>query len=243
MYNTKTIMAIYEAQKEAGRIYQGKATNGNRKLGPSIFNINLPPVITCNPKAPCFKECYGKIGQRNFRFKNTINRMYENLFAFCQDPDRFFADIASQTRLSLYCRWFGDGDMPNTRFLQGMVDVAKQNPNCKYLTFTKQYPIVNQYVANGGKIPKNLRIVFSCWGDWVPENPYHFPMAWVEFPTCNKNSTKTKPSKLKLELWNHNKEVNKQIPKSCFECPHQCDTCLHCWKMSKRQHVVFKFHR
>lgn len=239
--NEEIIANLYETNHVEGKIYHGKATNGNTKLGKTIFNINLPPVITCNPTAPCFKECYGRHGK--FCFQNVQNRMYENLFAFWQNPEQFFKDIAKQTSLSLYCRWFGDGDMPSERFLEGMVFVAKSNPNCQYLSFTKQYEIVNSYIKNGGKIPKNLRIVFSCWGKWIPDNPYHFPMAWVEFPTCGKATSKTKPTKKMLATWKENKEINKLIPKSAFECPHQCDTCLHCWKMHKCQHTVFKFHR
>ena len=48
MYNTNTIMAIYNKNKEDGVVYRAKATNGNQKLGKAIFNINLPPVLTCS---------------------------------------------------------------------------------------------------------------------------------------------------------------------------------------------------
>lgn len=227
MYNTKTIMAIYNKNKEDGVIYRGKATNGNQKLGKAIFNINLPPVLTCNPKAPCFKECYGRKG--HFLFAAVQNSMMRNLMAFCQNPDQFFEDIAYQTKLSLYVRWFGNGDIPNDVFLAGMCKVARKNPNVRYLAFTKQYHIVNNYIAAGHNIPRNLRIVFSCWKDWVPENPYNFPTTWVRFPESGK---------AKVE----NISYNNRIPTNAFKCPSNCAECQACWHLKKGGSVEFHKH-
>lgn len=227
MYNTKTIMAIYNNNKEEGVVYRAKATNGNHKLGKAIFNINLPPVVTCNPKAPCFKECYGRKG--HFLFTTVQNSMMRNLFAFCQDSKQFFEDIVYQTKLSLYVRWFGNGDMPNEDFLAGMCRVARKNPNVRYLAFTKQYHIVNNYVAAGHKIPRNLRIVFSCWKDWIPENPYNFPTTWVRFPESGREKQQ-------------NIVYNNNIPTKAFKCPSNCAECQQCWHLKKGGCVEFHKH-
>lgn len=227
MYNTKAIMSVYNKNKENGVIYRAKATNGNQKLGKAIFNINLPPVLTCNPDAPCFKECYGRKG--HFLFAAVQNSMMRNLFAFCQDSKQFFEDIAYQTKLSLYVRWFGNGDMPNEEFLAGMCKVARKNPNVRYLAFTKQYHIVNNYVAAGHKIPRNLRIVFSCWKDWIPENPYNFPTTWVRFPEAGKAKAE-------------NVSYNSLIPTKAFKCPNNCAECQACWHLKKGGSVEFHKH-
>ena len=227
MYNTNTIMAIYNKNKENGVVYRAKATNGNKKLGKAIFNINLPPVITCNPEAPCFKECYGRKG--HFLFATVQDSMMRNLMAFCQNPDQFFEDIAYQTKLSLYVRWFGNGDMPNEKFLAGMCKVARKNPNVRYLAFTKQYHIVNNYVASGHRIPRNLRIVFSCWKDWIPDNPYNFPTTWVRFPESGKAKK-------------DNIAYNAFIPAKAFKCPNNCAECQQCWHLKKGDSVEFHKH-
>lgn len=227
MYNTNTIMNLYKKNREVGVVYRAKATNGNQKLGKAIFNINLPPVITCNPEAPCFKECYGRKG--HFLFAAVQNSMMRNLFAFCQDSKQFFEDVAYQTKLSLYVRWFGNGDMPNEEFLAGMCKVARKNPNVRYLAFTKQYRIVNNYVAAGHKIPRNLRIVFSCWKDWVPENPYNFPTTWVRFSEVGKAGRE-------------NIAYNSLIPAKAFKCPSDCASCQKCWHLNKGGSVEFHKH-
>lgn len=232
MHNTKIINDIYLRQKEEGIIYHAKATNGNTKLGKAIYNINLPPVVTCNPDAPCFKECYGRKG--HFLFKSAKESMLRNLMAFCQDSNRFFDDIAHQTQKCQYVRWFGNGDMPNTIFLAGMCKVARKNPKVNYLAFTKQYQIVNDYVAAGHKIPSNLRIVFSTWKTWIPNNPYNFPTTWVRFPEEGKS--------LSVDTKKENAVCNAVIPAKSFKCPSNCATCQACWHLKKGKSVEFKKH-
>lgn len=224
---TYEIEQFYHTYFEKGVEYNVKATNGNKKLGSAIFNINLPPVITCNPDAPCFRGCYARKG--HFLYSNVTKRQNENLMAFVQNPDKFFNDIAEQTKLSLYVRWFGSGDMPNMRFFEGMIQVAKKNPKVVYLSFTKQYPIVNEYLASGRKIPRNLKVVFSSWMEWVPNNPYNLPTTWVKFD-MNK--------KAEQELV----RFNTNIPNKAFECPNSCADCLKCWGLKKGEAVYFKKH-
>lgn len=232
MYNTKFIMSAYNQFKEEGVTYSVKATNGNTKLGKSICNINLPPIITCNPTAPCFKECYGRKGR--FVYKSVKDRMMKNLMAFCQNPKQFFEDVAYQTKNCKYVRWFGNGDMPNEEFLIGMCQVARKNPNTRYLAFTKQYNIVNNYIAAGHRIPSNLNIVFSTWRTWVPNNPYNMPTAWVKFPEEGKSLTR----KQKAE----NIECNKLIPAKAFKCLNDCSNCQSCWHLKKGTAVELHKH-
>ena len=77
--------------------------------------------------------------ERDISFSSAQNRMTMNLMAFCQNPDKFFYDIAMQTSLSKYVRWFGNGDMPNEGIPCWYVQGSSKNHETKYLAFTKQY--------------------------------------------------------------------------------------------------------
>lgn len=196
-------------------------STGVSKLGASIPSINLPPIVTCNPNAPCFKGCYARRG--HFMYQNVKDKYAQNLEAYKENPKQFFEDIAYATRLSLYTRWHSSGDIVDEQYLAGMCWVARKNKHVQYLAFTKQFPIVNKFIADGHKIPKNLRIVYSCWEHWVPENPYNFPTTWVYFP---KDPVKS----------------NCLIPKNAKPCGGKCATCQMCWELKKGESVVFKKH-
>lgn len=202
-------------------------TNGNTKLGKGIPAINMPQGVTCNPKAPCFKGCYATRG--HFVYK-AVKECYNNNYqAYLTNPKQFFKDVANQTKLFSFVRVHASGDCPDVNYLKGLVWVAKQNPQTTYLMFTKQYKIVNDYMNHAHKIPSNLRIVFSTWLTWVPENPYNFPTTWVRFPETGKTK----------ELF---KTSNGLIPKNAFQCTGYCPDCLKCWKVERGESVVFKKH-
>lgn len=199
------------------------------KLGTSIPSINLPPIVTCRADAPCAKcteeggGCYALKG--HWRYKNTQNVLWGNLYAYRENPKLFFDMIVAQTTMYKFVRWFSSGDIVDEVFLKGMCSVARKNKTTKYLCFTKKFELVNNFLKGGGKIPNNLKIVFSTWGDFIPENPYNLPMTWVEF---NKTSKR--------------KEDNKLIPVDAIPCTGACHQCQACWTLKKGQNVVFKKH-
>lgn len=192
------------------------------KLGATIPSINLPPIVTCRPDAPCRHGCYALRG--NFIYKGVKNRLAENLAAYKENPKLFFDMIAEQTKLSKFCRWHSSGDIVDMEYLTGMCRVARKNKGVKYLCFTKKYELVNEYLKGGHRIPSNLRIVFSCWKDFVPENPYNFPTTWVYFPKKGEN------------------EFNGLIPEDAIPCQGKCYACQACWQLKKGQSVVFRKH-
>ena len=193
-------------------------SNGNTKLGRAISNINLPPVTTCRPDAPCFKGCYARKG--NFMYESVKNSMQRNLNAYLENPKRYFESIAEQTYLNKYVRFHSAGDIVDAAYFDGMCKVARKNKDTKYLCFTKKYEIVNQFIADGHKIPKNLSIVLSAWSDWLPENPYNLPMTYV----CGKEFN------------------NDVIPDNAIPCTGKCYECQACWALKKGQSVYFKKH-
>lgn len=226
--STSTTITVYKPFS-AKEIYQVKISTKVSKLGASIPSINLPPVFTCRADAPCAKcvaeggGCYALKG--NWRYACVQNRLWDNLYAYRQNPKQFFDDIASQTRLFKFARWHSSGDIVDMEYLKGMCRVARKNKETKYLAFTKKFELVNEFLASGSKIPNNLKIVFSAWGEFIPENPYNLPMTFVEFNKTNVN-----------------KEANKLIPTDAFPCGGKCDTCTACWQLKKGQVVMFKKH-
>lgn len=193
----------------------------NSKLGQMIPTINLPAITTCRANAPCRKGCYACKGR--FRFSTVQKSLEKNYNIYKNNPQNYFNQI--QVYLTAlpykYFRVHSSGDLVDMQYLQGLVDTANKCKKTKFLCFTKKYEIVNDYIKNGGIIPKNLIIVFSNWGLWQCENPYNLPTTWVKFGIEN---------------------IDKVIPQKSFECKGNCATCQRCWKLKQGQSVYFHKH-
>lgn len=197
-----------------------KISTSVSKLGVSIPTINLPPIVTCRKNAPCAKGCYALKGR--FVFPAVKNRLAENLKAYQENPNAFFKAIELAAFNANLFRYHSSGDIVDYNYLAGMCKVARKVRTCKFLCFTKKYELVNQYVADKHIIPSNLTIVFSCWKDFVPDNPHNFPTTWVYFPKGD--------------------ETNDLIPKNAIPCTGKCYECHTCWNLKKKQSVVFRKH-
>lgn len=153
-------------------------SHGNVKMG-AIPSVSLPACVTCNPSAPCFKKCYAL---KLERLRPTVRNAYaRNLDALREDPALYWLQVRSAASMTKYFRFHVSGDIPNADYLREMIATAEQFPTTKFLAFTKQHPIVNAYLNNGGTIPENLKIIFSNWGDWKCENPHGLPTSEVIF--------------------------------------------------------------
>jgi len=191
----------------------------NSKLSAAIPSINLPAGRTCRPDAPCFKKCYAKKG--NWRFRNVQKSLSDNLEEYLRDPAFYFHFIAVTTKFSRYVRWHSSGDIVDARYLVGMCDVARENPEVNYLCFTKKFDLVNAYIDGGNAIPENLHIVFSGWDKaFEVDNPHNFPVTYVRL----KN------------------EDNGHIPEDAIPCGGKCYECIACWQLQKGQTVYFEEH-
>lgn len=199
-----------------------KISTTNSKLG-LIPSINLPPLLTCRRDSPCAKDCYAMKGR--FRFKNVRDNLVNNYRCYLENPYTYFAEIKNAINNGMisysYFRWHASGDFVDKRYLERVVQIAKELPLTSFLAFTKQFEFVNEYIQNGNSIPSNLHIVFSAWGDdfQVP-NPYQFPIAYVRFKD----------------------KENKSIPSTAIECSGNCTSCLRCWKIKRGESVVFNIH-
>lgn len=156
------------------------------KLGSSIPTINLPPIITCRKDAPCAKcaknggGCYATCG--HWTFPKVKERLATNLKAYFNNDKLFFEMISQIFDNYKYARFHSSGDIVDYNYLKGMCRVVRKCKDTEILCFTKKFELVNEYITDGHRIPKNLHIVFSCWADFIPKNSYNFPTAHVYFP-------------------------------------------------------------
>ena len=198
-----------------------KVSHSNSKLGDNIPSVNLQPCRSCRPDAPCAKLCYGKHGR--FVFPNVQNTLNNNSDLWDQNPEAFEVQAVAAAFTAKFFRWHSTGDIVSPAYFEMMVRVAKKCKDTQFLCFTKQYEIVNEYMKSR-KLPKNLHVVLSAWGNWIPENPNNLPMAYIRF----KNGVTT------------------HIPETAFECSGFCGKCVqsekHCWNMKRGESVVFNQH-
>lgn len=155
---------------------------GNTKLG-AIPSVSLPACITCNPSAPCFKKCYALRITR--RYKQSRDAYARNLEILTNDPGAYWLQVKAAAMVTRFFRYHVSGDIPNIEYFNNMVQLARELPNTEFLAFTKQYNIVNEYLRTGETIPKNLKVLFSNWGNWKCENPYNLPTCEIIFKNEN----------------------------------------------------------
>ena len=151
-------------------------SKGNSKMG-AIPSVSLPPCITCNANAPCFKKCYAVKIQRLYK---TVKTAYDNNLDILEhNPIEYWEQIKQAVQMTRFFRFHVSGDIPNLDYFKNMVQLASETPHTNFLAFTKQYSIVNQFLNDGGTIPQNLQIIFSNWGEWKCRNPYNLPQCEV----------------------------------------------------------------
>ena len=191
------------------------------KLGANIPSVNLPPVRTCRADAPCAGKCYARKG----RFSWTKNKalLERNLEIWEKDPEQFERDVMIAAFPSRFFRWHSAGDIPDMDYLKMMVRVAEAVSGTAFLVFTKKFELVNAYIAEYGMPPKNLKIVFSAWGCFLPVNPYNLPVAYIRFKKCEC-----------------------AIPENAHHCPKYCGECvmsgMSCWDLNCGESVYFDEH-
>jgi hypothetical protein len=182
----------------------------NSKLSGQIPSINLPAVKTCRANAPCSHLCYATKG--NFLYPKVKESHIYNLACFINDSAEYFKSIHDFLINGLttykYFRFHSSGDIPNNEYLLGMVNLALSCKKVKFLAFTKKFELVNNFLASGGVIPKNLNIVFSAWDkNFKIDNPYNLPVTYVNFKKHEENPV---------------------IPKNAFPCAGKCYNCQKC---------------
>ena len=225
----------YVAKESVKAIFH--CTNGNSKTGEHVGNYNLPIEYTCNHQCECYKlkKCYACNGCYNY-LNNQADYSENYNFYVNNESISFINEITAYivaNKLDKF-RYFTCGDIPDMRFLQCMIIVAKKNPTVKFWAYTKKYHIVNHYCDIFGvdSIPENLVIIFSHWmnenGTYFPmNNKYNFPTS--EFIPYGKEE-------LKATVTHVCPCSDPTVKATCATCEHPCYMLKHGESMALLEH-------
>ena len=197
-----------------------KFTYENRKTGALVPSVSLIPVADCVNCEACKTGCYDI---RNVCYLPTVQMSRANNSAIAhEDPDRYFAEI-SEHIAKKGLRWFrfhGGADILNAGYFNGMVRVAKENPECHILAFTKAFGIVSRWIDLNGELPENLHIIFSEWRGQKMYNPHDLPTS--------------------RPVWKG------EVVPSGIWCGGNCSECAEknggCWSLKKGERILFEAH-
>lgn len=215
-----------------------RITCQNSKLGKAICDMSLPPITTCRPDAPCKKDCYA---QKNCLIHPSNRVCYErNLAAYIAQPEKFFDNIIYQLKFMpfKFMRWHSSGDIVDMTYLLGMVRVATECPDTKFLVFTKKYELVNEYLDDN-RLPENLKVVFSGWGAFPMPNPHNLPTAYIKFKKENEYDTNKLIPVCAKECHGGDKKIFGNRKFTCMDC---VNSNMDCWSMNKGDSVYFNKH-
>lgn len=187
----------------------------NSKTGPLCNDLALP-TCTCREDAPCKATgCYCMKGRQTM--SKVVAAYTRNLRLYNTDQEDFWEQVRFKVKHRPFplFRFFDCGDIADYDFFLGMIDLAKEFPDIKFMSFTKKYEIVNKWIDENGDLPENLNVVFSAWHiGWKVINPHNLPVAYVDFK---------------------DKTLNPEFPEGITSCPNEkdktitCSICRKCW--------------
>lgn len=210
-----TALKNNRARIEDGEMLSVSISGGNNKMG-EIPSVSLLPYVTCPYKCP---ECYAA---KLAALRPAVCNAYARNTALALDNlDAYFAQVRAAAMVTRFFRFHVSGDILNAAYFAEMVKTAEMLPHTEFLTFTKRYSIVNEFMDNGGAIPENLHIIFSAWDGVEMDNRYNMPVAAVVRPGCDP-----------LDGW-------KICGGNCFEC-----ACrgVGCWQLKNGETIAFNLH-
>ena len=223
----KAMKAYREAEK---RILNGEEVHVHFSEGNSkthIPSIDLLPHLTCRGRCrelcgkvengKCLSACYvDKLVNRN---PVQMRNYAENTALAILKPDLYWAEVENKMKSCRFMRLFVSGDMIIKGYFERLCAALERNPHCIIQGFTKCYEIVNRYIANNGKLPDNLKLLFSGWFEYMPINPYNLPESRV---------------------------YEGDRPEEWLSCGGNCHNCacvgLGCWKATNGDIVGLKKH-
>jgi|TARA_A100001515_G_scaffold58593_2_gene46279 hypothetical protein len=117
-----------------------------------------------------------------------------------------------------FFRWHDSGDLQSVEHLKKIIEVCKMTPNVKHWLPTREYGIVNKYIKQGDKIPKNLVIRFSA--HMIDTKP---PKTFFNTSTVHKDK-----SFIGVECVSYKNK-------------NECGSCRMCWDGSIKN-ISYKYH-
>lgn len=200
-----------------------KLQQGNSKTGRTVFTVSLIPILDCGHNcAACSKECYDII---NVCYQPAVqNDRARNSAIHKMDPERFWDEVSYGIKyncVSLLRINIG-GDI-NAVDLPLINKIAKDNPKCEFLFFTKSYEEVNEYLYDNN-FEQNIHCIFSAWENTKMENPHNLPVSHVLYA-----DGRTTAPEFGSYLCNGN----------CSRCHYNNEGC---WQLKNGESVVFPAH-
>lgn len=163
-----------------------KLQQGNSKTGKNVYTVSLIPVADCGHNCKeCKKECYDVI---NVCFQPAVqNDRARNSAIHKLDIERFWNEVSFGIKYNCVqaLRINVGGDVCKED-LPLINKVAKENPKCDILFFTKSYEEVNEFLDNN-KFETNVHCIMSAWKNTEMDNRHNLPVSHVLY--CNGETT------------------------------------------------------
>ena len=172
----KQYLQEYTARIQAGEMLELSISFKNDKMGP-VPSVSTLPFLTCPAicRDTCGVDCYAAKMAANLSRPSVINTWARNTAILINQPDRFWAAVSDAVKGFRFFRYHVAGDIFGIPYFQHMIEIARNNPACEFLAFTKAFNTVNGWIRKNGQLPNNLHILFSGWYDMKPNNPYNLP--------------------------------------------------------------------
>ena len=162
-------MTLKSAKESAGKLSTGNSKMPGSTFATDAFACKVGDKLAAVEGSVC-NGCYAR---RIQRMRPSVQKGWSsnqllavNLIA--NAPDKWIAAMEFQINKAAiktgesYHRWFDSGDLDSVDMLAAIVKVARKTPHIKHWLPTRETGIVKAYRAQGGSIPRNLRIRISA---------------------------------------------------------------------------------
>lgn len=200
-----------------------KLQHGNSKTGKSVYTVSLIPIADCGKNChECKRQCYDII---NVCFQPAVqNDRARNSAVHKADVKRFWEEVSYGIKYNcistLRINVGGDIDAADLPLIN---KIAKENPKCDFLFFTKSYEEVNEYL-NDNVFEPNVHCIMSAWENTKMENPHNLPVSHVLYA----DGRTTAPEY------------------GSYYCGGNCSRCKYndegCWTLKNGESIVFPAH-
>lgn len=200
-----------------------KLQKGNSKTGANCWTVSLIPIADCGHNCKnCRKECYDVI---NVCWQPPVQRdRARNSAIHKADPERYWEEIGMQIKLNCVTelRINVGGDLSDVDFPL-INKIAKENPKCQFLFFTKSYEEINAFLDEN-EFESNVHALMSAWEDTPMDNKHNLPVSHVLYADGRTTAPKF----------------------GSYYCGGNCSECNYkgegCWLLKKGESVIFPAH-
>ena len=201
-----------------------KLQKGNSKTGVNCWTVSFIPIADCPNCSQCKSFCYDIINVC-FQPKVKTDRA-RNSAIHKDDINRFWEEVSMGIKLNSVTelRLCVGGDLSKEDFPY-VNKIARENPRCDILFFTKTYDGINEFLDHN-EYPSNVHPIMSACENMEMDNRHNLPTAHILFA----DGRTTAPEY------------------GAILCQGNCSTCHYniknrgCWELKKGEAVVFPAH-